>query len=259
MIFVNNIIAAWFTEGFVLLFKRKKAEINLPRSIGIIMDGNGRWAKRRGLPRSAGHSAGARTFKTIARYANRIGIEYMTVYAFSTENWSRPKDEVDNILELLKQYLRDASNFKDENIKVKFIGDFSGHILDDEIMSLIKDAEENSADATGMQLNIALNYGGRQEIADAVKRIAERSAAGELDVQDITEELIAENLYTAGQPYPDLIIRPSGEYRLSNFLIWQSAYAEFWFSDVLWPDFKPKHLDKALEDYSSRSRRFGGI
>lgn len=223
------------------------------------MDGNGRWAKRRGLPRSAGHSAGARTFKTIARYANKIGIKYMTVYAFSTENWSRPKDEVNNILELLKQYLRDASNFKDENIKVKFIGDFNEPHLDDEILTLIADAEKNSENATGMHLNIALNYGGRQEITDAVKIVAEKVAKKEICANDITEEVIADNLYTSGQPYPDLIIRPSGEYRLSNFLIWQSAYAEFWFSDVLWPDFKPKHLDKAIEDYSMRNRRFGGI
>ncbi|HIZ15941.1 MAG TPA: isoprenyl transferase [Firmicutes bacterium] len=223
------------------------------------MDGNGRWAKRRGLPRSAGHSAGARTFKTIARYANKIGIKYMTVYAFSTENWSRPKDEVNNILELFKQYLRDASNFKDENIKVKFIGDFNEPHLDDEILTLIADAEKNSENATGMHLNIALNYGGRQEITDAVKIVAEKVAKKEICANDITEEVIADNLYTSGQPYPDLIIRPSGEYRLSNFLIWQSAYAEFWFSDVLWPDFKPKHLDKAIEDYSMRNRRFGGI
>ena len=219
------------------------------------MDGNGRWAKRRGLPRSAGHSAGARTFKTIARYANKIGIKYMTVYAFSTENWSRPKDEVNNILELFKQYLRDASNFKDENIKVKFIGDFNEPHLDDEILTLIADAEKNSENATGMHLNIALNYGGRQEITDAVKIVAEKVAKKEICANDITEEVIADNLYTSGQPYPDLIIRPSGEYRLSNFLIWQSAYAEFWFSDVLWPDFKPKHLDKAIEDYSMRNRR----
>ncbi len=223
------------------------------------MDGNGRWAKRRGLPRSAGHSAGARTFKTIARYANKIGIKYMTVYAFSTENWSRPKDEVDNILELLKQYLRDASNFKDENIKVKFIGDFSEPHLDDEILKLIADAEKSSENATGMHLNIALNYGGRQEITEAVKEIAAKAADKEICADDITEQVIADNLYTSGQPYPDLIIRPIGEYRLSNFLIWQSAYAEFWFSDVLWPDFKPKHLDKAIEDYSQRNRRFGGI
>lgn len=223
------------------------------------MDGNGRWAKKRGLPRSAGHSAGARTFKSIARYANKIGIKYMTVYAFSTENWSRPKDEIDNILELLKQYLRDASNFKDENIKVKFIGDFNEPHLDDEILNLIADAEKNSENATGMHLNIALNYGGRQEITEAVKKIIIKAKNKEICENDITEKLISDNLYTMGQPYPDLIIRPSGEYRLSNFLIWQSAYAEFWFSDVLWPDFKPKHLDKAIEEYSLRNRRFGGI
>lgn len=242
------------------LFKRNKEILSpgpMPRHIAIIMDGNGRWAKKRGLPRTAGHSAGASTFKAIARHGNKIGLEYMTVYAFSTENWKRPKEEVENIMGLLREYLRDAKNFKDENIKVKFIGDIS--VLDDEIKGLIKEAEDESANATGMHLNIALNYGGRDEIVHAVKEIAQNVKSGNLDVNSISEDLISNHLYTVGQPDPDFIIRPSGEYRLSNYLIWQSAYAEFWFSNVLWPDFKPQDLDRAIMDYRNRNRRFGGV
>lgn len=241
------------------LFKSKKNHEpgQMPRHIAIIMDGNGRWAKKRSLPRKAGHAAGAKAFKTIARYGNSIGLEYMTVYAFSTENWKRPKDEVDNIMSILRDYLRDAKNFKDENIKVKFIGNIS--VLDDDIKELIKDAEDESLNATGMCLNIALNYGGRDEITHAVKNICKKVSDGSLEVDSITEELISDELYTAGQPDPDFIIRPSGEYRLSNYLIWQSAYAEFWFSDVLWPDFKPRDLDRAINDFQKRNRRFGGI
>ena len=226
---------------------------NLPKSIGIIMDGNGRWAKKRGLPRNAGHSAGAKTFKNIARYCNKIGIEYLTVYAFSTENWRRPKEEVDGIMKLLKDYLKDAENFKSENIKVKFIGDLS--VLSDELRELIKKDEDGSKDATGLNLNIAINYGGRDEIVHAVKKII---AAG-IPESKITEQLISDNLYTAGIPDPDFIIRPSGEYRTSNYLLWQSAYAEYRFSDILWPDFTPKDLEKAIEDFNHRNRRFGGV
>ncbi len=230
---------------------------NLPKHIGIIMDGNGRWAKKRKLPRTAGHTVGAKTFKNIARYCNKIGIEYLTVYAFSTENWKRPEDEVNAIMKLLKDYLVDAKNFKDENIKVKFIGDLSP--LSDELKQLIKESEEGSADATGLNLNIALNYGGRDEIVHAVKKIAKKIEKGEISVDSIDEKMISDNIYTASQPDPDIIIRPSGEYRLSNFLIWQAAYSEFWYSNVLWPDFKPKHLDKAIIDFQQRNRRFGGI
>jgi len=225
----------------------------LPTHIAIIMDGNGRWAKKRSLPRTAGHAAGSSNFKTIARYCNKIGLKYLTVYAFSTENWKRPKDEVDNIMNILRDYLKDAKNFKDENIKVKFIGDLEP--LADDIKELIADAERESEEATGLWLNIALNYGGRDEIKNAVKKIVSEGIAAE----DITEDTISERLYTAGQPDPDYIIRPSGEFRLSNYLIWQSAYAEYWFSDVLWPDFKPHHLEKAIEEYNRRNRRFGGV
>ncbi len=235
------------------LFKKKTEERKLPRHIAIIMDGNGRWAKKRSMPRSAGHVAGAKTFKDIARYCNKIGLEYLTVYAFSTENWKRPKDEVDSIMNLLRDYLKDAENFKSDNIKVKFIGNLEP--LADDIKELIKKDEDGSKNATGLKLNIAINYGGRDEITNAVKKIVASGA----NPEEITEQTISDNLYTSGMPDPDFIIRPSGEYRLSNYLIWQSAYAEYWFSDVLWPDFTPKHLEKAIEEYNHRNRRFGGV
>ncbi|MBR6903187.1 MAG: isoprenyl transferase [Clostridia bacterium] len=238
-----------------MFFKKKEetTELILPQHIAIIMDGNGRWAKKRSLPRTAGHAAGSKTFKTIARYCNKIGIKYLTVYAFSTENWKRPQSEVDNIMNILRDYLKDTDNFKDENIKLEFIGDRTP--LANDIKELMLKAEADSADATGLHLNIALNYGGRDEIVHAVRQIVKEGIAAE----DINEDTISERLYTAGQPDPDFIIRPSGEYRLSNYLIWQSAYAEYWFSDILWPDFSPRHLDKALEDFSRRNRRFGGV
>lgn len=236
----------------MLFKKRNKLPENLPDHIAIIMDGNGRWAKKRGLPRTAGHSAGAKTFQNIARYCNKIGIKYLTVYAFSTENWKRPKDEVDAIMKLLHDYLVDSVNFKDENIKVKFLGDLTR--LSDELNVLIADAENNSKDATGLSLNIALNYGGRDEIVNAVKKLAASGA----DLTALTEQELSDNLYTSGMPDPDLIIRPSGEYRLSNYLIWQSAYAEYWFTDTLWPDFSEKDINEAVISFASRDRRYGG-
>ena len=220
------------------------------------MDGNGRWAKKRGLPRSAGHSAGASTFKSIARYCNKIGIKYLTVYAFSTENWKRSAEEVNGIMNLLRSYLADSKNFKGENIRLGFIGDYDR--LDDDIKKMIVDAEEDSKDATGLYVNIALNYGGRDELVHAARRIAQEVAEGRLAPDDITEATISERLYTADIPDPDLVIRPSGEYRLSNYLIWQTAYAEFWFTDVLWPDFSSKDIDEAVAEYARRDRRFGG-
>ena len=236
------------------IFKKKKdVELGLPTHIAIIMDGNGRWAKKRSLPRTAGHAAGSKTFKDIARYCNKIGLKYLTVYAFSTENWKRPKEEVDNIMKIFREYLEDTKNFKEENIQLQFIGDRS--VLDPDIQRLMKESEEESKDATGLHLNIALNYGGRDEIVHAVKEIV----AEGVDANDITEQMISDKLYTKGQPDPDFIIRPSGEYRLSNYLIWQSAYAEYWFSDILWPDFKPKDLDKAIDEFNKRNRRFGGV
>ena len=236
------------------IFKKQKVtERQLPQHIAIIMDGNGRWAKKRSLPRTAGHVAGAKTFKDIARYCNKIGLKYLTVYAFSTENWKRPQEEIDNIMNLFKEYLEDTKNFKDENIKLQFIGDRS--VLDEEIQRLMEQTEQDSRDATGLHLNIAINYGGRDEIVHAVKEII----ASGVDAGTVTEQMISDKLYTSGQPDPDFIIRPSGEYRLSNYLIWQSAYAEYWFSDILWPDFKAKDLEKAIDDYNNRNRRFGGI
>ena len=243
------------------LFGRKKAtesnERKLPQHIGIIMDGNGRWAKQRMLPRTAGHVAGSENFKTIARYCNKMGIKYLTVYAFSTENWKRPKAEVDAIMDLLRKYLKDSENFKSENIKLKFIGELS--VLPEDIKELIKKAEYDSKDATGLTVNMAVNYGGRDEILHAVKSICEDVKSGKLEVDDIAEETISQRIYTSGQSEPDFIIRPSGEYRLSNFLIWQSAYAEFWYSDVLWPDFSTADLERAIDDFNRRDRRFGGV
>ncbi|MBO4433764.1 MAG: isoprenyl transferase [Clostridia bacterium] len=239
-----------------MFFKKKKTVPEhrvLPRHIAIIMDGNGRWAKKRALPRTAGHAAGGSTFKTIARYCNKIGIEYLTVYAFSTENWKRPKDEIDNIMNILRDYLKDTDELKGENIRLEFIGDRTP--LADDLKELMLKAEKDSANATGLHLNIALNYGGRDEIVHAVKSIVKEGIAPE----DITEQTISDRLYTAGQPDPDFIIRPSGEYRLSNYLIWQAAYSEYWFSDILWPDFTPKDLEKAIDDFSLRNRRFGGV
>lgn len=243
-----------------MFFKRKKQENIkrvLPDHIAIIMDGNGRWAKKRSLPRTAGHVAGSKTFKEISLYANKIGVKHLTVYAFSTENWKRPKEEVDNILDILRSYLKDTHNFKDENIRLKFIGNVE--VLPDDIKQMIYDVERDSAAATGMTLNIAMNYGGRDEIVSAVKNICADVKGGNITVEDINEELISNYLYTKGQPDPDLIIRPSGEFRLSNYLIWQGAYAEFWFSDILWPDFSPKLLEEAIDDFCKRNRRFGGV
>ena len=230
----------------------------LPKHIGIIMDGNGRWAKKRGLPRSAGHTVGAAVFKTITRYCSSIGIQYLTVYAFSTENWKRPQDEVGAVMKLFGQYLEDAlRDFLNENIVVRFIGDTSA--FSPQLQKLISETKKVSENRTGMVLNIAMNYGGRAEITRAAKQLAEEVKNGTLELEKIDEDAIAQKLYTAGQPNPDLIIRPSGENRISNFLLWQSAYAEYIFMDVLWPDFKPKDLDRALNEYANRNRRFGGV
>ncbi len=229
----------------------------IPCHIGIIMDGNGRWAKKRFLPRTAGHTQGASVFKSIARYCNKIGVKYLTVYAFSTENWKRPQDEVDAIMNLLRRYLKDSTNFKSENIKLKFVGDLE--VLPQDIRDLIDNAEHESENATGLVCNLAVNYGGRDEVVHAVRKLAKKVKDGELDADDISEQMISDNCYTNYMPDPDLIIRPSGEFRLSNFLLWQSAYSEFWFSNVLWPDFKPKHLDEAIIAYQQRDRRFGGV
>lgn len=221
------------------------------------MDGNGRWAQKRGLPRTFGHREGAQAFRKIARYCKKIGIKYITFYAFSTENWSRPKEEVDAIMALFSQYLEEADNFAEDKTRLIFLGDkapFSPKMR--ERMIELEKASENFDEMT---LALAINYGGRDDIVHSVKRIAELAESGDIRSSDIDESLVGSLLYTGTMPDADLIIRPSGEKRLSNFLIWQSAYAEFYFTDVLWPDFTPAELDKALKDFAQRNRRFGGV
>lgn len=245
-----------------LFGKKKKTEVlsdsALPVHIGIIMDGNGRWAKKRGLPRKAGHSVGAKTFRKITRYCSDIGIKYLTVYAFSTENWKRPEDEVRSLMKLFKSYLEEAlADFKDDSIVVKFIGDKAP--FDEDLRNLMIENEESSKDRDGMVLNIAMNYGSRDEIVRAVKNICNDVQSGVVLSENIDEQLISDYLYTSGQPDPDLIIRPSGEYRISNFLLWQSAYTEFVIMNKLWPDFETSDLDEAIKIYSQRNRRYGGV
>lgn len=229
----------------------------LPQHIGLIMDGNGRWAKKRGMPRYFGHKKGAEVFKKTVRHCNKLGIKYLTVFAFSTENWKRPQREVDAIIDILRDYLNDAKNYKSENVRTKFIGDLS--LFDEEIRHKIADCEQESDDFTGLSLNIAINYGGQSELVMAAKNLASKAVRGEICVDDIDDVAISNELYTAGQPPVDLIIRPSGEQRLSNFMIWQAAYAEYIFMDILWPDFNEQHIDQALVEFSQRNRRFGGI
>ena len=229
-----------------------------PRHIAIIMDGNGRWAKKRGLPRTAGHAAGAETFRRIANYCRTIGVEYLTVYAFSTENWKRSEDEGNAIMKLLGKYLTEALRDMQKNhVRFKFFGDLSR--LSPELRTLCLDAEEKSAAFDGVQVNFCLNYGGRDELVRAAKNFAADVVAGKYTADDLTEALLSSYLYSADVPDPELIIRPSGELRTSNFLLWQSAYSEFVFMDVLWPDFGPADLDAAIAQYSQRNRRFGGV
>ncbi len=244
------------------LFNNKKKSttetIKMPLHIGIIMDGNGRWAKKRGLDRTLGHKFGAETFKTIVLYARDKGIKFLTVYAFSTENWKRPQSEVDNICALLHDYIVGAmGKLEEENVKIRFIGNIDP--FPHELQKDIKELEEKSAHNDGVTLNIAINYGGRDEITFAVKKIVDDIENGILNKNDLNEQTISNYIYTKDQPDPDLIIRPSGEFRLSNFMLWQSAYSELWFSNILWPDFKPSDLDLAIADYNKRNRRFGGI
>ena len=230
---------------------------NFPRHIAIIMDGNRRWAKAKGMPGKAGHKEGAKTLEKIVRYANKIGLEYITVYAFSTENWKRTEDEVGTLMALLQNYLDDYSKRADtENIKVKILGDIS--VLSEGMQKSIKNCMERTKNNTGVTFNIALNYGGRNEILSAVKKIAQDVKDEKLKVDDITEELISNNLYTKGEPDPDLVIRTSGELRTSNFLPWQIVYSEFLFLEKLWPDFTEEDLDNAILEYQKRNRKFGG-
>ncbi|MBQ9066510.1 MAG: isoprenyl transferase [Clostridia bacterium] len=233
----------------------------MPQHVGIIMDGNGRWARERGLPRTEGHVQGAKVFKQIMDYGHDIGLKAMTFYAFSTENWKRPKEEVDALMQIFRDYLTEADETKYEREKrgfyLRVIGDIDG--LPKYLQILAKSAQLVMNNKDAMVVNMALNYGGRQEITQAVQQIAKEVKKGTLRPKDISEDTISDHLYTAGLPDPDLIIRPSGELRLSNFLTWQSAYSEFWFDDIAWPDFTPDDLDRAIMDYAKRDRRYGGL
>ena len=228
-----------------------------PRHIAIIMDGNGRWAKKRGLPRTAGHAAGGDAFRRIANYCRTLGVEYLTVYAFSTENWKRPEDEIGGIMKLLGKYLEESLRDMEKNrVCFRFFGDLNR--LNPELRDLCLEAQNRSKDYD-VQVNFCLNYGGRDEIVRASTAFAKDVQAGKYQPEDLTEELLSQYLYSKDVPDPELIIRPSGEQRTSNFLLWQSAYSEFVFMDVLWPDFGPADLDKAIEEYHRRNRRFGGV
>ncbi|MEG0397149.1 MAG: polyprenyl diphosphate synthase, partial [Oscillospiraceae bacterium] len=223
----------------------------------IIMDGNGRWAKKRNLPRTAGHKKGAEVFEDIGDYCSELGVASVYFYAFSTENWSRPKDEVSGIMKLFGEYLVRAYDFKKRNNRIVFIGERSG--LSEDYQKQMSKIEEDTKDRTGMILNIAINYGSRSEILHGVKEMSQKVLDGEISPQDITPELFSQSLYTKNQRDPDFILRPSGEKRLSNFMLWQSAYAEFVEMDVLWPDFTRDDLDAAISEYNTRTRRFGGL
>ena len=234
----------------------EKGKLVPPRHIAIIMDGNGRWAKNRGLPRTAGHAAGAEAFRRIANYCRTLGGEYLTVYAFSTENWKRSQEEVAGIMKLLRRYLEEALQDMEKNrVCFRFFGDLSR--LSPELQKLCRDAE-NRSEEYDVQVNFCLNYGGRDEIVQAARAFARDVAEGKHTPEELTEELMSSYLYSREVPDPELIIRPSGEKRTSNFLLWQSAYSEYVFMNVLWPDFAPEHLDEAIEEYHRRNRRFGG-
>ncbi len=234
-----------------------EAGLSVPRHIAIILDGNGRWARRRALPRTAGHAAGSENFRKIATYCKNIGVQYLTVYAFSTENWSRPEEEVKAIMKLLDRYLHEAiATMERDHIKMKILGDVSA--LSPSLQAEIAETNEISSRYDGFQANICLNYGGRAEILQAAKRFARDFADGKI-TEGATEADFSSYLYTQGIPDPDLLIRPGGEKRISNFLLWQCAYSEFYFTDVLWPDFSTEELEKAIAEFKRRDRRFGGV
>ncbi|SHE93470.1 undecaprenyl diphosphate synthase [Caldanaerobius fijiensis DSM 17918] len=230
----------------------------LPKHIAIIMDGNGRWAQKRGMPRTAGHRAGIKTVKKVIEFCSQLGIEYLTLYAFSTENWKRPEKEVNALFKLLVYYLRREIDELDENnVRLNFIGDISS--FDKDIRSEIDRAKTALADNDGLIVNLALNYGGRAEILNAVRGIVRDMKKLNITADEIDEALFSKYIYTAGMPDPDLLIRTGGEYRVSNFLLWQIAYSELWYTDVLWPDFSEKDLLSAIANYQDRNRRFGGL
>ena len=229
----------------------------IPLHVAIVMDGNGRWAQRRKLPRLAGHNAGLKAMKEIVKASGSIGVKHLTVYAFSTENWKRSKEEINGIFKLLIIYVeKELAELHENNVKVKILGDY--HRLPEEAVNSLERTLEMTKNNTGLQFNIALNYGGRDDILYAIKKVATQVEEGKIQAEDITETMISDNLYTAGVPDPDLVIRTSGEKRLSNFLLWQCAYSEFVFTDVLWPDFTRIDFEKAIKEYQLRKRRYGG-
>ncbi len=232
--------------------------LKVPESLGVIMDGNGRWAKKRLLPRSAGHRAGAENLKELCRNCGRYGVKYLTVYAFSTENWSRPQSEVDQLMKLFVEFFEKYDpELEEEGIRVRFTGDIDA--LPENIRKVCREGEERSAGRQKMQLIVAFNYGGRREITQAAQSLARDVADGKISVEDITEDSLSSRMYLPDVPDPELIIRPSGEMRISNFLLWECAYSEFWVSDTLWPDFGYDELTSAFRDYAKRDRRFGGL
>ena len=232
--------------------------MEIPKHVAIILDGNGRWAKSKGLPRNAGHVQGARVVEDMCEITYNMGIQYFTVYAFSTENWSRPKDEVDALMKLLRNYMVNAKKRANKNnMCVRVIGDKTG--LDWDLQESIRDLEESTKNNTGLHFQIAINYGGRDEITRAVRRLSVDVAEGKLEADSVTEETLNSYLDTAGLPDPDLLIRTCGEQRISNFLLWQLAYTEFYFCDKAWPDFNKKELERAIESYNTRNRKFGGL
>ena len=246
-----------------MVFGKKREQFrldpeNIPAHIAVIMDGNGRWAQKRGLPRTAGHSAGSEAFQRAAEHLSDLGVNYFTVYAFSTENWKRPQEEVGAIMGLLDRYLHKAiREMAQKNIRLRFFGDLSP--LSDSLKTLIAETDSISAHTSGMQVNVCLNYGGRDELTRAARQLAQECVRGSLRPEDISEDLVSARLYSAGIPDPDLMIRPGGELRLSNFLLWQNAYSEFYFTDTLWPDMNEAELDRAIAVYQRRKRRYGGI
>ena len=239
------------------LFKKKKVKLPPPKHVAIIMDGNGRWAKKRGLPRTAGHGAGAEAFRRIALYCRKLGVEYFTVYAFSTENWRRSEEEIAGIMSLMETYLKEAIRDMEKNhVRIRVFGDITR--LSPQLQALCREAVEESSAFHDVQVNFCLNYGGRDEIVRAAKAFAQEVADGNKKIDDLTEDMFSQYLYSAGVPDPELVIRPSGEMRTSNFLPWQTAYSEYVFMNVLWPDFSEKDMDAAIEEYHRRNRRFGG-
>ena len=238
--------------------KNETAPLAPPQHIAIIMDGNGRWAKNRGLPRTAGHAAGSEAFRKIANYCRTLGVKYLTVYAFSTENWKRSKEEVSGIMKLLGRYMKEVLMDMEKNgVCFRFFGDLSR--LSPDLQKICREVEERSSAYHDVQVNFCLNYGGRDEIVRAARTFAQEVAEGKRQPEELTEDLLSSYLYSADIPDPELIIRPSGEKRTSNFLLWQSAYSEFVFMNVLWPDFGPRDLDEAIAEYHRRNRRFGGV